>query len=149
MKTRFVSHKDKVLDKISKQLSSNLNAAAEYSVRHIKEKISTGGSVTEARYNIKTNKVRRVKVGVIHSKPWEPPYVQTGHLRNSIGYEVAGKQRGFYKRRIGTGIKGGNDTSYAICLEFGTRNMLPRPYMRPSMYETRDMVKKLVMAGLE
>lgn len=125
MKTRFVSYKDKVLKKISSQLTSNLNAAAEYSVRYIKEKIS---------------------IGQPPSKPWTPPHVLTGALRNSIG---SGYGRNRFTRKIGTGIRSSVDGGYPAYLEYGTRNMLPRPYMRPSMYETRETVGKLIKANLE
>ena len=58
------------------------------------------------------------------STPGDAPTVQTGTLRRSIGIDV-----GDLKTR-GT-VKVGSNVEYAKPLEFGTRHMAARPWMRP------------------
>lgn len=52
--------------------------------------------------------------------------VDTGRLRSSIEHDVGRDSRGLVAR-IGT------DVTYAIYLEFGTRRMTPRPFLRPAL----------------
>lgn len=61
------------------------------------------------------------------SAPADAPAVDTGHLRNSIGVQKIGE--GAY--RVGTDVK------YALYLEFGTRRMAARPFMRPALEAVR------------
>lgn len=52
--------------------------------------------------------------------------VDTGRLRSSVEYEAGRDSRGLVAR-IGT------DVTYAVYLEFGTRRMAPRPFLRPAL----------------
>jgi len=52
--------------------------------------------------------------------------VDTGRLRSSITYEVGEDSRGLVAR-IGTNV------TYAIYLEYGTRRMSPRSFLRPAL----------------
>jgi len=73
------------------------------------------------------------------SLPYQPPYVQTGRLRASIGYKV--EQSGYQvDLAVGT-TRDTADVRYARYLEFGTRKMIQRPFLVP-------VVKKHV-AGLK
>lgn len=56
------------------------------------------------------------------SAPGEPPAVDTGNLKNSLRVlEVTDDYASF-----------GTSADYAAYLEFGTRNMAARPYLRPA-----------------
>lgn len=62
------------------------------------------------------------------SAPGDPPAVDTGRLRQSI---VALKiEPGRW--RVGTNLE------YALYLEFGTRRIAPRPFMRPAADKERQ-----------
>jgi len=81
------------------------------------------------------------------SRPWEAPHTLTGRLKNSIGYEAPEK----LIRLVGSSIgnNAGNPPAeagvgYALWLEFGTLNMLPRPYLRPTAYAERNAVLRLI-----
>ena len=74
------------------------------------------------------------------SKPGEPPHVDTGRLRQSIAWNLHADGRGV---RIGTNVKSGK------YLEDGTRHMAPRPYLRPSLNETRAMIKMILGGNLD
>lgn len=52
--------------------------------------------------------------------------VDTGRLRASIQQEVGRDERGIVGR-VGTNVK------YAVHLEYGTRRMTPRPFLRPAL----------------
>ena len=76
------------------------------------------------------------------SAPGEAPAVQRGTLIDSLGWQRAGK----FVRRVGSsfaikkfGISTGN---YALALEFGTRKMQPRPYLRPAFLHMKGELKR-------
>lgn len=61
------------------------------------------------------------------SAPGDPPAVNTGRLRQSI----TALQISPGRWRVGTNVE------YAIFLEWGTRKMAPRPFMRPAVEKSR------------
>ena len=72
------------------------------------------------------------------SAPGEPPAQATSELRQSIKgtVEVEGGQ---YWGRVGT------DTKHGPMLEFGTKNMKARPWLRKSFEEAEQAVKSIFM----
>ncbi len=83
---------------------------------------------------------KKGKIGSFRSKPGEPPRVQTGTLRRAIKHEMHKK---LPIARIGT-----VNLKYAKALEFGTRNMRARPFMRPAWKLGRKLVKKIFTSNL-
>jgi hypothetical protein len=65
------------------------------------------------------------------SAPGQPPATDTGRLAASIVEELGRDEHGLVER-IGT------DVDYALPLELGTRNMEPRPFLRPGLQAARD-----------
>jgi hypothetical protein len=53
--------------------------------------------------------------------------VQTGHLRNSVGFDIKAP----FRAAIGTNVE------YGLYLELGTSKMAPRPFMRPIAADRR------------
>ena len=72
---------------------------------------------------------RAEKINSYRSKPGEVPRVQSGALRRSITHEM---HKVLPVGRVGTNIK------YGKWLEFGTRYMQPRPFMRPSLMRIKS-----------
>ncbi len=72
------------------------------------------------------------------SAPGQAPAQATGELRQSIAGEVTkeGKQ---YVGRVGT------DTIQGKMMEFGTRHVTPRPWLRKSFEESEAKVKEIFM----
>lgn len=70
---------------------------------------------------------RRGNVTHRASAPGDPPAVDTGRLRGSIGVQRIGD--GHY--RVGTNV------DYAPLLEFGRRNQKARPFLRPALEKVR------------
>jgi len=75
---------------------------------------------------------------VIHraSAPGEAPATDTGFLINQITTEVKTKK----SKVIGQIIA---SAPYAKHLEFGTSNMMARPYMQPALDKNKDKIKSI------
>lgn len=56
--------------------------------------------------------------------------VDTGRLRSSITHDIG-------RDELGLAARVGTDVHYAIYLEFGTRRMRPRPFLRPALNAAR------------
>jgi len=77
-----------------------------------------------------------------HSLPGQPPYVQTDHLRASVGYMVQMAGNAIF---IDVGaIRGGGEVKYAHGLEVGTSNMAARPWLMPVVKKHLDTWEKLM-----
>jgi HK97 gp10 family phage protein len=70
------------------------------------------------------------------SRPGSPPAVDTGDLKKSVRHEVI--QRG--DEVVGFV---GSDLPYALPLETGTKNMEPRPFLRPALRNTGQQVEQI------
>ena len=98
---------------------------ASYVERVAKQKCSIAGGtagppqIRAVQYFYKKPLNRWVKA----SPEGEPPYTQTGFLKNSIGWEW----RGALSAIVGPSLY------YGKYLEFGTRKMAPRPFMGPAL----------------
>lgn len=84
-----------------------------------------------------------VRRGVAHqaSAPGEPPATDTGRLVTSIVSDV---------ERDGRSVVGIVEarTEYAVHLEYGTRNMAPRPFMLPALERNRARIAALVAQAI-
>ncbi|MDD4873393.1 MAG: hypothetical protein PHE15_00220 [Dehalococcoidales bacterium] len=71
------------------------------------------------------------------SSPGEPPAVATGELKGSVktSIEQAGLNIIGY---VGSGI------DYAPCLEFGTKKMSPRPWLKPSFEKSEPKLRDIL-----
>ena len=84
--------------------------------------------------------LRQVKV----SRPYEPPAKDLGLLVNSVEVEVDPTQ---FNLVISAAAP------YARELEYGTKNMLPRPFLRPALTRWRgriiDAIHRSIKGGLD
>ena len=73
------------------------------------------------------------------SAPGEAPASATGRLRQSVNISVAGE---------GAKVVGmvGTALEYGKCLEYGTRSILPRPWLRPSFEKARPAIERILGA---
>lgn len=71
------------------------------------------------------------------SAPGEPPAQATGELRQSVSTALVTEG----KKLIGLV---GSDSKHAAPLEFGTRNMAARPWLRISWEESLDKIKAIL-----
>ena len=68
------------------------------------------------------------------SSPGQFPKLECGQLRNSMTYEVKK-----LKALCGTNVKHGK------FLELGTKNMSPRPFLRPTLKAEKGRIKKILI----
>ena len=85
----------------------------------------------------------------IASKPGEPPAVDTGILRASVmsevkikGSEITGKV-GPDIEHIKEKTEAGTDVEYGLYLEVGTKNMQPRPFLRPALRRMKNKISRV------
>ncbi len=81
------------------------------------------------------------------SKEGEIPAVQKGHLRRSIISEMDIDREGPLARVGPMSRVRGFEIKYARWLEFGTRKMKARPYMRPAVSRNKQMLARLMTGG--
>jgi HK97 gp10 family phage protein len=86
-----------------------------------------GAALTKAGKPVKRRRYHRA------SAPGESPAVDTGNLINSIRSQFPTPLKGVLN--IGA--------AYASFLEFGTRKMAARPYVRPAIKSVTDRLKEL------
>jgi len=76
------------------------------------------------------------------SAPGEPPAQRLGELRQSIKSVIETKG----KKIIGSV---GTDKVQGLMTEFGTKNMAPRPWLKPSFDESKDKIISIFNRHME
>lgn len=71
------------------------------------------------------------------STPGHPPHLRTGKLRGSLYTRV-------WKGRDGWVATVGSNLNYSYWLEFGTRRMRPRPFLRPALAKIRARIISII-----
>lgn len=118
-----------------KKVASASKSKMEVAVQEIRNKTleKLSGSRTGRTYYVPgTHKTYTA------SAPGEPPAQATGALRQSIAGEVK-KEGSQIVGMVGTNLK------YGAMLEFGTRNMAARPWLKKAFEETEAKVKEIFM----
>lgn len=132
--------------KILKKLKPRLDAAAVLVQKTI---VDSFGSPPPQPYKNKAgfrkNSSKEWK-NSFHSAKGEPPFIQTGHLKRSIGWDTPEGMP--HIRRIGSGIGSGKtNPGYAFFLEFGTIFMYARPFLRPGLANALPEVRTILNGG--
>jgi len=76
------------------------------------------------------------------SAPGEYPATDLGELANGITTEVSGFPGGDIVGKIISSAR------YSKALEYGTRNMQPRPFMAPSLKKSRRKINNIFKEGI-
>lgn len=125
-------------------LRKNVAAACTYLTNVIKADISQPGTLVYSV--IPGGKMKKTVYNFTHSRPGNPPYLQTGLLRSSIGWEfVEGGPGNLVAGRVGTALQ------YGLYLEKGTRKMAARPYIEVNLRKhartVSDIMNKRIGPG--
>lgn len=129
-KIKFTRNLDQVVKKIDDMAAQRMTEACLHVQNKTKEKLS--GSRTGRTYRVPgTNRTYTA------SAPGEPPAVMTGQLRSSIKYRIVGELR-VLRGEVGSKLK------KAPMLEFGTRKMAARPFLRPTFQEELPEIKNIL-----
>lgn len=118
----FKSNLDEVLREIEKAKKKKMVATGEHARNKVVEKLS----------GQRTGKTGYLPGGGTYtmSSPGEPPASAEGQLREGIDYAFNGDD-----------VIIGSPTKYAPMLEFGTYQMQPRPFLRPTLKENeKDLI---------
>ncbi len=122
MLKKLVWNGDKILLDVKVKTSKNLMKACLFLEREIKISMKAKGTGIKWPGSSYTS-----------SAPGEPPATQTGTLIRSMTSEVE-KLVG----RVGTNLK------YGLYLEIGTKNIVPRPYLRPAFEKKKDKIAEII-----
>lgn len=126
LKKRIVENPEKELLHLVQRSTSLVKETVLDSIR------SGGTGITYQKYN-----PRREHTA---SAQGEPPATDTGFLINSVSSTVK-KDKG---EVVGQIIA---SAPYAKFLEFGTSNILPRPFMQPALERNRPKIKRIFKEG--
>ena len=127
---KLVFHTDKVIKSIEDAAGKRMAEAVQAVRTQVLETLS--GSRSGRTYYVPGTKRTYTA-----SSPGQPPAQATGGLRQSIKTSVSGEDK------VVVGIVG-TDLEYGRCLEFGTRNMSPRPWLRVSFEKSSEKVKSIL-----
>jgi len=127
-------HGKKITFKIKKASRERIKEGCQLVEAETKALLNLKGGRTESG-GISDGK----ELGLINSyrsKPGEPPRHQTGDLMGSVTYELAPV---LPIGRVGTNLE------YARALELGyePRNLKPRPYLRPALYNSAGALRAI------
>ena len=114
----------KVLSNIKKIVRVTANDVRNTAVRSILQNPRAGDTVT--RYNPK----RTIRI----SKEGDPPAGDTGFLASNIHLVVDADQ-------LGASVE--SRAKYSEALEFGTKDMRPRPFMQPALEQGKRKYKEM------
>ena len=117
IKVTFKIRKKEMIGIASTEGKKGLEEASNYLKEYAQDSLNSGPAGTRYFYGFPLNKK------VFGSAPGDPPWNQTLALWNSINYK--------FVRALKTAI--GSRLYYAGWLEFGTRRMKARPFMRPAL----------------
>jgi len=136
----------RVRKKLVMQVSRNMDMAAILIETTIKKSFGDSGGGGSYWHDVAGKKIT-VKYGPSKadrrknpSKPGDPPNVDTGLLKRAVGFT----KPSLLVRYVGTGLGSNAKTGYAKHLEFGTRFMAPRPFLRPAFRKNRRKIQKLL-----
>lgn len=119
-------HGDKLVGEFRMKARKNIQRLGNFLVRDIKLSLNVPGPH-------KTNR------GASASKEGEPPHRRTGRLARSIR-AVALDLTDEVILRVGTDVK------YGLYLEFGTRRMGPRPFLRAALERNQGLFERVVFS---
>jgi len=120
--------------KIEKGMQRNMDRAAITLVSIVRN--SFGDSGVTGTISGATRSQRAAN----RSKPGAPPHVDTGHLKANVAWmkDVARP----LVRKVGTGVGNAKSVGYAMWLEFGTKRMAARPFLRPALKKHKTKLKR-------
>jgi hypothetical protein len=139
---------DAFLKEVDAEVARRTSAAAVRLQARIRAEVSQpgtlryGGSRDSKGRSLKGTGRATTIYNFTHSRPGNPPYKQTGHLRRSIAWELI---RGTLRKvvgRVGTNLK------YGLYLERGTAKMKARPYLRATLAKFKSELKAILTRKL-
>lgn len=129
------------IGQMKRGLTKNLTAAGTLLLKDVRAALNVDGrTVTET--TTASGKTRRKygKRGSSPSQPGEPPHKQSGRLRRDTFKQLKPKKM---VMRVGTRAPHGG------MLEFGTRKMAPRPYLRSTYAKDQAKIAQILTTPIQ
>ena len=139
---------NKLKAELKKRLPPAADKAALGLVGHLRVKVGIsarkGTPETERarRQEAKAKRRRAARFLWEPSKPGEPPRKRTGTLQKSVAHAIRVEPDAVVAR-VGTAVR------YGYYLEFGTRKMAARPWLRPGFKEYAPTFGKVLATALK
>lgn len=130
IKFKLTSHIDNVIREMEKEYRDRMKEAT-HEVRNETLEVLSG-----PRHG-RQYRVPGTKRKYTASAPGEAPATATAELRQSVGTKIEGKGRGI----IGYV---GSDSDHAKPMEFGTKTIAPRPWLRVAFERAEAKVKSIL-----
>ena len=136
----------------TKAVMSNLKKAQKKIEDNLYKALQAGAFLVEGDAK-KSIMGTRKKKGDPHtpSAPGQPPAVVTGKLRASITKKVKKGIMGATSEGF-VGVRGGSEPdskNYGTFLEFGTKNMIQRPFLRPALSKNMRTIIDFIKNGVK
>lgn len=116
-------------------ISNSIDKAIERAVEEAANEVRNNAIRSIVRDRSSGRVYKRGDVTHIASKPGDSPNTDTGNLASKISVEY---KKGSGVAHIGTSVE------YGLHLEFGTRNMEQRPWLRPALQKVNDNLPRIV-----
>lgn len=145
---------DAILDTMRAGLREGMNASLIGSSRLVRGQLSRAGlgRLYKVAIGRKGGRILRNRGYHRASLAGQPPAVMTNRLRASWGVETVGTNRDGFAYVFEDGravvLKFGSNVFYAPYLEFGTRRMKPRPYIKPTLPAIASVSERFIAIGL-
>jgi hypothetical protein len=135
-----------------------LNAIQLQTSRTLRQVLSQKGSGRIYRIGLGKAKGRNLRARGLHqaSAPGKPPAVNTNRLRASWtvssaaggNYQSRDSFARFYRNGSKTVLEFGSRVLYAPFLEFGTRRVRPRPYVKPTLTAVGKQAARIMKVAI-
>ena len=141
----FKSNKDAIMVALDEALVEGMNASSLAASRLVRQTLSQPGTGRIYRIARGRKGGRNLRAQGFHraSAPGRPPAVNTNRLRSSwmVGgvpgfgstITAAGNRATIYRDGKAVVLEYGSRVEYAPMLEYGTRRMKARPYLKPTL----------------
>ena len=141
----FKSNKDAVMAALDEALVEGMNASALAASRLVRRTLSQPGTGRVYRIGKGRKSGRNLRAQGLHraSAPGRPPAVNTNRLRSSWTVDsvtgfgstitASGNSVTIYRDGKSIVLEYGSRVEYAPMLEYGTRRMKARPYLKPTL----------------
>ena len=136
-KVVFKWHGPKVLAKTKREMARRLDRCSIVLESGLKDDVGVVGIIDPSKF---PGGVPSKLLATAPSAPGEPPHKVTGFLQTNIGW-ISPR---VLMRRIGTGQGSKSSVGYAFFLEFGTRFMAARPWLRPGFYKRVFFIREIL-----
>jgi hypothetical protein len=145
---------DAILETMRVGLRAGMDATLVGSSRLVRRKLSQAGQGFLYRVAKGKAKGRNLRARGYHraSLPYQPPAVNTNRLRASWSVETVGNRPDGFANIFEDGravvLRYGSNVPYAPMLEFGTRRMKPRPYIKPTLPQISVIAERFMKAAM-